>query len=79
MTILLRTPRYTFDVKRDVERADEDVKLYVSGKQGEAVVDEVARLTAQKNATENLGVPKASFKDFMRHYAKPKNGLLLAG
>ncbi|ROW05861.1 hypothetical protein VMCG_05296 [Cytospora schulzeri] len=73
------TPRYTFDVKKDVERADEDVKFYVSGKRGEATVDEVARLAAQKNATETMGIPKASFSDFMRHYAKPKNGLLLAG
>ncbi|KAI7784511.1 inorganic phosphate transporter pho84 [Diaporthe eres] len=73
------TPRYTFDVKMDVEKADEDTKLYVSGKRGEASVDEVARLAAQKNATENMKVEKASFKDFMRHYSIPKNGMLLAG
>ncbi|KUI60719.1 Repressible high-affinity phosphate permease [Cytospora mali] len=73
------TPRYTFDVKRDVEKADEDAKYYVSGKRGEAVVNEVSRLAAQKNAQDAMQVPKASFKDFMRHYAKPKNGMLLAG
>ncbi|KKY38594.1 putative inorganic phosphate transporter pho84 [Diaporthe ampelina] len=73
------TPRYTFDVKMDVEKADEDAKLYVSGKRGEATVDEVARLAAQKNANENMKVEKASFKDFMRHYSVPKNGMLLAG
>jgi PHS family inorganic phosphate transporter-like MFS transporter len=74
-----RTPRYTFDVKKDVEKADEDTKLYVSGKRGEASVDEVSRLAAQKNATENMKVQPASFKDFMRHYSVPKNGMLLAG
>lgn len=73
------TPRYTFDVQRDVEKADEDVKMYMSGKKGEAVVDEVARLAAQKEANQTMTIPKASFRDFMRHYAKPKNGMLLAG
>ncbi|KAK7748574.1 acid phosphatase pho5 [Cytospora paraplurivora] len=73
------TPRYTFDVQKDVERADEDVKFYISGKRGEATVDEVNRLAAQKAAGESLQIPKASFKDFMRHYRIPKNGLLLAG
>src|SRR6478735_8345400 len=26
------TPRYTFDVARDVEQADEDVKAYINGR-----------------------------------------------
>lgn len=73
------TPRYTFDVQKDVEKADQDAKYYVSGKRGEADVDEVARIAAAKNATETMQIPKASFGDFMRHYAKPKNGMLLAG
>lgn len=73
------TPRYTFDVQRDIEKADQDAKYYVAGKRGEADIDEVARISAAKNAEESLQVPKASFKDFMRHYAIPKNGLLLAG
>lgn len=73
------TPRYTFDVARDVEKADEDVKFYVSGKRGEPEIDEVARIAAAKNANENLQVHKASVGDFFRHYAKPKNGMLLAG
>jgi PHS family inorganic phosphate transporter-like MFS transporter len=28
------TPRYTFDVSRDVEKANEDAKSYLSGKHG---------------------------------------------
>lgn len=76
---MCRTPRYTFDVKRDVEKADEDVKFYVSGKRGEPNVDELARLSALNGASKTLVAPKASFGDFMRHYAKPKNGMLLAG
>lgn len=73
------TPRYTFDVQKDVEKADMDAKYYVSGKRGEADVDEVARLAAAKNASETMQIPKASFGDFMRHYGKRKNGMLLAG
>ncbi|EOO03909.1 putative inorganic phosphate transporter pho84 protein [Phaeoacremonium minimum UCRPA7] len=73
------TPRYTFDVRRDVEKADADAKAYISGKHGEAQTDDLARIAAQKNATEQMRVPKASFGDFMRHYRIPKNGMLLAG
>lgn len=73
------TPRYTFDIARDVEKADEDTRYYVAGKRGEANVDELARVAAAQKANESLQVKKASFGDFMRHYAIPKNGLLLAG
>lgn len=72
------TPRYTFDVQRDVEKADQDAKYYVAGKRGNADVDEIARIAAAKSAND-MQIPKAGFKDFLRHYAIPKNGLLLAG
>jgi PHS family inorganic phosphate transporter-like MFS transporter len=72
------TPRYTFDVAKDVEKANDDVKAYMSGK-FEGHPDELARVTAQKQAAENLAVQKGSWGDFFRHYAKPKNGMLLAG
>lgn len=62
-----------------MEKADEDTKLYVAGRRGEAHVDELTRLEAAKKAKESLQVKKASFGDFMRHYARPKNGMLLAG
>lgn len=73
------TPRYTFDVQKDVEKADQDAKYYVSGRRGEADVDEVARIAAANNAKETMQIPKASFGDFLRHYGKPRNGMLLAG
>ncbi|KAI5460386.1 major facilitator superfamily domain-containing protein [Mariannaea sp. PMI_226] len=72
------TPRYTFDVARDVEKADDDVKAYVNGK-AEGKPDEVARAEAQVVARENLQVPKASFRDFCRHYSQLKNFLLILG
>ena len=72
------TPRYTFDVAKDVEKAHDDVKAYMNG-EAEGHPDELERLAAQKNAAEQMQVEKASWKDFIRHYSKPKNGALLAG
>ncbi|KPM36556.1 Repressible high-affinity phosphate permease [Neonectria ditissima] len=72
------TPRYTFDVARDVEKADEDVKAYVAGK-SEGSTDDIARAEAQKVARQDLQVPKASWRDFCRHYSKLKNFKLLLG
>lgn len=72
------TPRYTFDVARDVERAHDDVKAYISGKR-EGAPDELVRVTAQKQAAEAMTVPKASWRDFVRHYSQWKNGKLLLG
>ncbi|KAM0669260.1 hypothetical protein ACQRIT_004237 [Beauveria bassiana] len=72
------TPRYTFDVARDVEQADDDVKAYIKGKH-EGEPDEIARAEVHKQAEKSLEVPKASFRDFCRHYGKPKNFLLLVG
>ncbi|KAG6041659.1 acid phosphatase pho5 [Claviceps citrina] len=72
------TPRYTFDVALDVEKAQDDVKAYISGKhQGEP--DSVARAAAAQSAKESLQVPKASWKDFCKHYSKRKNLGLLVG
>lgn len=81
MTVRLtipETPRYTFDVARDVEKADDDVKAYVAGKH-EGEPDAVQRAAAQRVAQEKLEVPKASWSDFFRHYSKWKNAGLLIG
>jgi MFS transporter, PHS family, inorganic phosphate transporter len=72
------TPRYTFDISRDVEKAHDDVQAYISGKR-EGMPDELARVTAMKAASEQMTVEKASWSDFFRHYSKWKNGSLLAG
>ncbi|KAI1462058.1 phosphate permease [Annulohypoxylon moriforme] len=72
------TPRYTFDIGRDVEKAADDVKAYMSGKP-EGQPDDVARIQAREAAQTQMTIPKASWSDFCRHYAIPKNGLLLFG
>lgn len=50
----------------------------MSGKH-EGRPDDVTRIQARQDAQEQLQVPKASWNDFFRHYAIPKNGLLLLG
>jgi MFS transporter, PHS family, inorganic phosphate transporter len=71
------TPRYTFDVARDIEKGKEDVEAYMVGKH-EGMPDEVARAHGRR-ASVALGVPKASFRDFISYYGKWKNGKVLLG
>jgi PHS family inorganic phosphate transporter-like MFS transporter len=74
------TPRYTFDVARDIEKGNEDAKAYLAGK-ASGDVDEVAQATARRASVGagGLEVPKASWKDFFSFYGKWKNGRILLG
>jgi MFS transporter, PHS family, inorganic phosphate transporter len=73
------TPRYTFDVERDVQKAVEDVSVYREGKWGEGDVDEVARAADKIKAKEGLDVPKASWGDFAHYYRQWKHLKVLLG
>jgi PHS family inorganic phosphate transporter-like MFS transporter len=73
------TPRYTFDVARDVEKASEDAKHYISGKRGEGHPDEALQVPARRQSVTQLEVPKASWSDFFRFYGKLRNGKILFG
>lgn len=73
------TPRYTFDVARDIEKANADVAHYISGKRGEGEVDEITAATTRQASVAQLEVPKASFSDFFRFYGKLRNGKILFG
>ncbi|CAK4022801.1 Repressible high-affinity phosphate permease [Lecanosticta acicola] len=72
------TPRYTFDVSRDVVKGGSDVKAYLSGT-AEGVPDEITRVTNMRDAAPQMDIPKASFKDFGRHLGKWKYGKVLLG
>ena len=72
------TPRYTFDVARDAEKAVEDVKAYHSGK-AEGKPDEVSRAAVLQDSRVRLDPPKASWGDFWRHYGQWKHGKVLLG
>lgn len=73
------TPRYTFDVERDVQKAVEDVTTYRQGKWGEGEVDELARAQAKQSAKADLDVPKASWSDFVAHYREWRHLKVLLG
>ncbi|MCJ1295277.1 acid phosphatase pho5 [Xylographa carneopallida] len=72
------TPRFTFDVARDPEKAGEDTKAYIQGRH-EGHPDEITRVQGIAAAEQSLTVPKASWRDFMRHYMQWKNGKVLLG
>ncbi|CAG8951699.1 hypothetical protein HYFRA_00005499 [Hymenoscyphus fraxineus] len=72
------TPRYTFDVARDVEKAAEDASAYMHGRP-EGEVDEIRRVTAMQQNASALDIPKASMRDFIHHYGQWKYGKVLLG
>jgi MFS transporter, PHS family, inorganic phosphate transporter len=72
------TPRYTFDVARDSEKAVEDVKAYKAGI-AEGKPDEVSRAAVLQDSRQRLDPPKASWSDFWRHYSQWKHGKVLLG
>ncbi|EOD52934.1 putative phosphate:h+ symporter protein [Neofusicoccum parvum UCRNP2] len=71
------TPRYTFDVARDVVKAGSDVKAYKAGEH-QGVPDEITRVQAMEQA-DQLEVPQASWRDFFAHYSQWKYGKVLLG
>jgi PHS family inorganic phosphate transporter-like MFS transporter len=72
------TPRYTFDINRDVVQASEDISAYLVGK-SEGHPDQVQRVATLENSDSQLAAPKASWSDFVNHYSQWKNGKVLLG
>ncbi|KAL1970390.1 hypothetical protein VTN77DRAFT_5550 [Rasamsonia byssochlamydoides] len=72
------TPRYTFDVDRDVVKAGEDINAYIEGKR-EGRPDEVQRVATLQEHSAELTAPKATWADFWAHYSQWKNGRVLLG
>jgi MFS transporter, PHS family, inorganic phosphate transporter len=72
------TPRYTFEVARDVEQADADIKAYVASK-SEGEVDEVKRARMKKVASPALNIPSASWSDFFAYFSQWENAKVLIG
>ncbi|KAF2086272.1 phosphate permease [Saccharata proteae CBS 121410] len=72
------TPRYTFDVARDVVQAGSDVKAYKAGTSA-GVPDEITRIQAMQDTSPMLEIPQASWRDFLSHYGQWKHGKVLLG
>lgn len=75
------TPRYTFDVARQVDQAAADVNRYIGGDMGGANAEEVKALKDVEGVQSpvELNVPKASFGDFISHFGQWKHGKILLG
>jgi PHS family inorganic phosphate transporter-like MFS transporter len=72
------TPRYTFDVSRDVVKAGSDIKAYLASTP-EGKPDEVARAASMRDSAPQIEIPKASWADFWGHYSQWKYGKVLLG
>ncbi|KAL7273946.1 Inorganic phosphate transporter pho84 [Rhizina undulata] len=72
------TPRYTFDVQRDVEKAVADAEAYTSG-QSHGEVDAIRQAETMEQSRQELTVPKASWADFFGHYGQWRYGKILLG
>jgi PHS family inorganic phosphate transporter-like MFS transporter len=72
------TPRYTFDVSRDIMKGGSDIKAYVAGNP-EGKPDEITRAQAKAADAEQLEIPQASMKDFIGYYSQWKYGKVLLG
>jgi PHS family inorganic phosphate transporter-like MFS transporter len=72
------TPRYTFDVARDIVKGGSDAKAYLAGN-AQGVPDEVERVKVMQEDAEQLEIPQASWRDFFQHYGKWRNAKVLLG
>lgn len=72
------TPRYTFEVTRDVEKADADIRAYVESKP-EGDVDAIKQARMKKIASPALNVPSASWHDAWSHFTQWRNTKMLIG
>lgn len=72
------TPRYTFDVARDVVQAGSDVKAYITGARGGSP-DEIAHARSLREEAPLLEIPKPSWNDFWAHYSQWRYGKVLLG
>lgn len=72
------TPRYTFDVSRDIVQGGSDAKAYLNGK-AEGVPDEITHATVMAETAPQIEIPKASWGDFFRYYGQWKHGKVLLG
>ncbi|KAF2399919.1 MFS transporter [Trichodelitschia bisporula] len=72
------TPRYTFDVARDIVQGGSDAKAYLDGV-AHGVPDEIERVKVMQEDSDRLEVPKASVSEFISWISKWQNGKVLLG
>jgi PHS family inorganic phosphate transporter-like MFS transporter len=70
------TPRFTFDVARDIEKADADIKAYIEG-QPEGQFDAVQREQTLVISKSRFAQPRSSWSDFYSYFGNWQNGSVL--
>lgn len=71
------TPRYTFDVRHDVEKAGADIRAYVHSKSSSNYGDR--RGSGARLSAALLDVPRASWADVFDYFVEQKNFCVLVG
>ncbi|KAJ8122219.1 hypothetical protein ONZ43_g1532 [Nemania bipapillata] len=72
------TPRFQFDVAKDVEKAAADIKAYCAC-QSEGEVDEIKQARMKQIASPALAVPSASWRDACEYFSRWTNAKVLIG
>ncbi|OLN97524.1 Repressible high-affinity phosphate permease 1 [Colletotrichum chlorophyti] len=72
------TPRYTFDVEQDVEKADADIRAYMASK-SKGDVDPELQARMRKEAGPAYNTPSASYRDAWAYFTQWKNFKVLMG
>ncbi|OCK77952.1 phosphate:H+ symporter [Lepidopterella palustris CBS 459.81] len=72
------TPRYTFDVLYDIEKATADAQRYRSGKKGEGHVDKLNQARARQEMMK-YRTPRPSAGEVIRYFSRWRNAVMLVG
>ena len=72
------TPRYTFDIARDIFRGEQDTDSYLAARH-RGFTDADFRLEMIHVHETRLHVPRGSIKDFCRYFGQWKHGKVLLG
>jgi len=72
------TPRYTFDIGRDIEQGTADSEAFLNSL-AHGDVDEIRRLETRIASAAQLDTPKASWADFWSHYSHWRHFKILLG
>lgn len=76
------TPRYTFDVQHDVEKADADIKAYVASNVANKSISDLEnsrRHSRSKVSESSLDLPQASWADVFAYFREWGNFKVLVG
>ena len=72
------TPRYTFDITRDVVQAGSDIRAFLAGAPN-GIPDEHERVRDKRESQRSFDLPQASWTDFYNYNKKWRHGKVLLG